>query len=215
MTKSPGPWLAAIWVALATSVPAVAQDSADPSLQRRPTASLQQDRVPRGSFPILRKPSAALNESADRGGEQEPAGKIPASLITVASSLAVVLGLFVGLIWLTRKFGSHSGTGGAIPKEVLQPLGSTAIDSRTRLTLVRCGNRIVVLAQSASGVQPITEITAPDEVHALTAACLGDAKQAFAATLKSLETERSGAGFLGPPTDAPTARARGRLFASA
>ena len=81
--------------------------------------------------------------------------------------------------------------------------------------MVRCGNRILVLAQNAQGVQPITEITAPDEVRELTAACLGNSKQAFASTLHSIEQERTDEGFLGEPTSQRTPRARGKLFATA
>lgn len=219
-----------LWLAMAT-VPTVAQAPADGILVRRSTASLNpsvtsppvsgqaaasQLPAPSHSFPTLR-PRAATAGQAERSGQQ-PANndpRIPQSLITVGSSLAVVLGLFVGLIWLTRRLGGRAGHGGAIPSDVLQPLGSTPLDGRTRLTMFRCGHRIVVIAQGPTGVQPITEITAPDEVRDLTAACLGSSKRAFAATLQSIEQEPAAAGFVGQTAAVASPRGRGRLFASA
>ena len=59
----------------------------------------------------------ASSESAPTGDQKS---KIAVPAITVTSSLAVVLGLFAGLVWLTRKFGSRAMNQGAVPKEVLQ-----------------------------------------------------------------------------------------------
>ncbi len=192
-----------------------AQQTADPVLSRQQTASLEYHAKPTGSFPELKRGSISSENETGRDEDSNAAPKVSGSLVTICSSLAVVLGLFAGFVWINRKFGSGSSNHGAIPKEVVQPLGSTPIDSRNRLTMIRCGNRILVLAQNAQGVQPIAEITSPDEVRELTAACLGDSKRAFASTLQSIEQERAGDGFLGEPVVQPSPRARGRLFASA
>ncbi len=143
--------------------------------------------------------------------------KIAVPALTVTSSLAVVLGLFAGLVWLTRKFGSRSMNQGAVPKEVLSSLGSTPLDSRTRITMLRCGNRILVVAQTATGLHPLSEITDPDEVRELTAACLGDSKHTFNSTLQSIEAEKTNSGFVDANVVTPStrARSRGRLFATA
>jgi hypothetical protein len=42
------------------------------------------------------------------------------------------------------------------------------------MQLVRCGNKLLLLATSASGVQPLTEVTDPDEVDRLTRLCRGE-----------------------------------------
>ena len=109
--------------------------------------------------------------------------------------------------------------GGSIPSEVIQTLGSTAIDPRTRITMVRLGNRILVLAQSASGIEPVSEITDPDEVRNLTALCVGDSKAQFSSMLQSIEKEPAQAGFVGQqssqPVGAPKPRNRGSLFTTA
>jgi flagellar biogenesis protein FliO len=166
-------------------------------------------------------PSFAANaKQDDAAAEPQEAGvnqlAIPA--VTVTSSLAVVLGLFAAMVWLTRKYGSRSIAPGAIPREVLESLGTTAIDARTRITMLRCGGKILVLAQTPTEVRAISEITDPEEVRHLTATCLGNSKREFAVALKSLETEAVSPGFTADPpfdSDSETPRQRGRLFATA
>lgn len=177
--------------------------------QAAPTDARQ---LPSASFPTL---TGRQTASDGTGVEKEAdSGVMTGPAVTVTSSLALVLGLFAGLIWLTRKFGTRSLSSGSIPTEVMQSLGSTALDARTRVTMLRCGNRIFVVSQSPTGVQPIGEITNPDEVRELTASCLGDSKQAFASTLASIEKEPPAKGFAGTGPE-PTPRSRGRLFATA
>lgn len=194
---------------------AKAEQPSSQILTRQQVTAIARESASAGEFPEL--PLRSRSADQDASGSKDPTTKpkVSRSLVTISSSLAVVLGLFAGLVWMSRKFGSHSGHSGAIPKDVVQTLGSTAIDSRNRITMIRCGHRILVLAQNAQGVQPIAEITSPEEVRELTAACLGDSKKAFVTTLQSIEQERANAGFLGEQTAPPTPRSRGRLFASA
>ena len=168
---------------------------------------------PATAFPSLSPAAEHAGEDVGASGREQ--GRLAGPAITVTSSLAVVLGLFAALIWLTRKFGARSGGQGTIPKDVIQNLGSTSIDPRTQITLLRCGQRIMVMARTNTGIHPLGEITNPDEVSQLTAACLGDSKQAFASALQSIETEPSGPGYLGDQASDRDARARGRLFATA
>jgi flagellar biogenesis protein FliO len=178
--------------------------------------TVQRESAVRGKFPALKPRTITADGHPNTAHESsESAAVVPGSIVTIASSLAVVLGLFAGLVWISRKFGGGVGNERAIPKEVVQKLGSTMIDARTRLTMVRCGDRILVLTQNATQVQSIAEITAPEEVRQITAACLGDAKQAFMSTLKSIEQEPAARGFIAAASEPPTPRSRGRLFASA
>lgn len=138
--------------------------------------------------------------------------------VTVTSSLAIVLGLFAAMIWATRRFNGRGSIRGILPKEIMQPLGSTTLDPRTRVSMLRCGDRIIVIAQSASGIHPLSEITDPIEVQRLTAACLGDSKQTFASTLNDIEREPINRGFVGQadqPTKTNRQKKSSRLFATA
>jgi flagellar biosynthetic protein FliO len=164
------------------------------------------------AFPTLTLSRDRNKDGADRTSDTT---RLSGHAITVIFSLALVLGLFAGLVWITRKFGSRSISQGSIPKEVLEGLGSTPIDARTRITLIRCGNRILVIAQTPTGIHPLTEITDPDEVRELTATCIGDSKQAFATALRSIEKEQAGDGYLGVQTETARPPGRERLFASA
>jgi flagellar biogenesis protein FliO len=164
------------------------------------------------SFPSLMPNSGPSNESSP---ESTPKPGSSSPLITVSSSLAVVLGLFAALIWATRKFGARGGGNKNIPKEVFQTLGSTSIDPRTQVSLLRCGQRILILARTNNGVHPLGEITDKDEVRHLIATCTGDSKQEFHNALASLESEPAGSGYIGSQPEPNVARSRGRLFASA
>lgn len=212
------------------------------------TASAQTQIIPRGQYAVIdsaasASPTASQPSPQTTNGEQtrsgfptltpqaqqdhlenDTAGKVAGPAVTVTSSLAVVLGLFAGLVWLTRKYGARTMGHGAIPKEVLQSLGSMSIDARTRIAMLRCGQRILVVSQGPSGMQTLTEITDPEEVRELVANCLGESQQVFASTLESIEREPIAPGFVAPqpnqrtaqPQTRPeTARERGRLFATA
>jgi flagellar biogenesis protein FliO len=182
---------------------------------RSAAVSIEDDPEPRlvnraASFPTLDRQNEPEVAEVDSGAGDFPELAGPA--VTMASSLIVVLGLFAGLVWLTRRFGTRRG-GGELPAEWIEPLGSTSIDSRTRVTLLRCGGRVIVVAQTQSGFHPLTEITDPDEVRRTLAACRGESRAGFAETLASMEREPSTPGFIGEPPAKPMSR--GRLFATA
>lgn len=145
-------------------------------------------------------------------------GKMIAPLVTVASSLAIVLALFCGLVWAGRKFGGGAAASKPLPASALTPLGHVMLDPRTKLLLVKCGRRILVLSQTASGITPITEVTHPDEVRELIANCSSEAREMFQRTLREIELEPV-KGFtdapITPSPASPPPRASGRLFATA
>lgn len=172
-------------------------------------------------FPELRSPDdsdsgAATDEMLAARSSQR--SKLTGTAITMGTSLVVVLGLFAGLVWVSRRFGGAGKGSRDLPNEVFRSLGGTAIDPRTRISLLRCGSKILVVSQTAGGMTPLAEITDPDEVLAITASCTGDAKNDFMQTLKSFEHEAAPKGFIAPaaPRGAETSESkpRGRLFAN-
>lgn len=118
--------------------------------------------------------------------------------VTMASSLAVVLGLFGGLVWMIRRYGRSQLLRGELPTAAVERLGMHTIDARTRLHLIRCGERVLVVAQNPAGLQAIAEIGDPDEAARLVARCRGDREADFAGTLRSIGRERAAAGFVTP-----------------
>ena len=207
----------------------IAKTVATDSMRAPATNALPSERAPRNrlagntalttpkqsvaqTFPSLMPNSGPNDESSP---DSKPKSGSTSPLITVSSSLAVVLGLFAALIWATRKFGARGGSNKNIPKEIFQTLGSTSIDPRTQVSLLRCGQRILILARTNNGVHPLGEITDKDEVSHLIATCTGDSKQEFHNALASLESEPAGSGYIGRQPEPAVARSRGRLFASA
>jgi flagellar biosynthetic protein FliO len=138
-----------------------------------------------------------------------------APLVTVGSSLAIVLALFCGLVWVSRRFGGGSAPSKPLSASTLSPLGHVMLDPRTKLMLVKCGRRVLVLSQTASGVTPISEVTDPDEVRELIASCSSEARAVFEQTMRQIESEPVASGFVErPAASTPSAKPR-RLFASA
>ncbi len=180
-------------------------------LQVSPSTAESEPQVvqPRKSFP-------ALNHQAKRTAREETSttssSPVSGPMVTVTSSLAVVLGLFAAMIWVTRRYSTNAAGNRAVPREALEILGSTTVEPRFKVTLLRVGSRVVVLAQTPQGIQPITEITQLDEVQRLIATLSGSSQQDFAQELMAIEREPHPRGFVASEAEPPPRR---RLFATA
>jgi len=186
-----------------------------PSLNAAPRPAAIADRD-ENSLPSFAQYRASPDQSDAPFKERN---QLAGPAVTVTSSLAVVLGLFALMVWLSRRFGNRSLGQTALPSEVLQSLGTAALDARTKINLVKCGGRVLVVAQTATGVFPLSEITSPEEVRHLIAQCQPMSKQSFAQTLQAFEREPAPKGFVGrevPTTEVnPPRPTRGRLFTTA
>jgi flagellar protein FliO/FliZ len=196
-------------VALAQS-PSQANWNPDGSVPAQPRDEAEAV-ISRPTFPPLVQRSRVSQEGSEKAAKTS-SHALSGPTITVASSLAVVLGLFAGTIWLARRFGASARGNRTVPNEAVEMLGSSVIDAKTKLSLIRIGTRVVVLAHSAQGVHPISEITNLDEANELIATCRGDSKRGFAEQLKSMEREPHSPGFIGTTNEPSTRR---RLFATA
>lgn len=167
------------------STPDAAQQAAAGERHEAPTPST----MPAGEAPPFSRdtPFRTTNQ-----GDREPENGSTLPWATVVSSLAIVLGLFGGLVLILRRSGSV-GMGG-LDKEFVQVLGRTPLGPRQQLTLVRCGNRVLVLAVGASTTAPLSEITDPDEVNRLIAASKAGSQRQFQQTIQAIGREK-------PPTD--------------
>ena len=98
-----------------------------------------------------------------------------------------VLGLVVvaARVWKTVQPHRASATTGP-----LETLARVRVEGRQSVQLVRVGGRILVLGVAADGLTPLSEITEPDEVATLTAACRGTAPEDRAGTSASRESFR-------------------------
>ncbi len=90
-------------------------------------------------------------------------------LVNAATSLGIVLGLFLLVMWVVRR-GMPKGSG-LLPSEAVEVLGRASLAGRQQVQLVRCGNKIVLLSVTPSGTQTLTEISDPAEVDRLHSIC--------------------------------------------
>lgn len=84
-------------------------------------------------------------------------------------SLAVVIGGYLGLMMLLRLWNPQGSS--ALPREVVEVLGTTPLNSRQSLQLVRLGSKLLLLIHSPEGTQSLGEISNPHEVEHLAQIC--------------------------------------------
>ena len=97
-----------------------------------------------------------------------PAGGLPAA-VTVAGSLAVVLGLFLLVAWAMRRAAPRGSS--LLPSEVFEVLGRAHLAGRQQAHLLRCGRKLLLVSVTPVGVETLTEVTEPLEVDRLAGLC--------------------------------------------
>ena len=102
-----------------------------------------------------------------------------ADIKKIGGSLSIVLGGYLGLVWLLRKINPAGNQG--IPTEVLEVVGNAPLDNRQNLQLVRLGSKLLLMIHGPDGTQPIGEVTDPAEVDHLVALCNGRTRTANSA----------------------------------
>ena len=75
------------------------------------------------------------------------------------------LGIFVGLVVIQRWLGGQRRA--TLPTDVIQVYGRVPLTARQHLLLVRVGQRLLILLESAQGISRLAEITDPAEVGRL------------------------------------------------
>jgi flagellar biogenesis protein FliO len=114
-----------------------------------------------------------------------PAATSPTNAVTtVAASLGIVLGLFVVLVWLSRRF-APAGTA-ALPKEAVELLGRTSLGGTHQMQLVRIGAKLLLVALSPQGARTLTEINSAAEVERLSDICRRQKPDSATASFRSL-----------------------------
>lgn len=84
-------------------------------------------------------------------------------------SLAAVLGAFFIFVWFQKR-GSKRGVG-ALPPEVVEPLGTIPFVSRQALHVVRFGSKILLVNVTIGGSETLAEIDDPREAERILALC--------------------------------------------
>lgn len=182
-----GMWL----VAVATSAPAqLPSPGAPPNLQVPPMAgpydgatvpatfnnpvAIPATAPTREPLPLARPESRPavklpLPKSAADGGSAARATGGGASGSTVLIALAVVLGLFLGLVALLRRNMPQQAR--TLPTEAVELLGRIALPGRRQGHLIRVGNKITLVSFANNETRPLVEITDPQEIDRLAGMC--------------------------------------------
>lgn len=113
----------------------------------------------------LRQPGDAKSDSL----KDPKAPTFAGSAITVTASLAIVLGLFFVLVWITRRNAPSSSA--LLSSDVVQVLGRAPLAGRQQMHLVRIGAKLLLVSVTPSGAETLTEVTDPQEVDRLAALC--------------------------------------------
>jgi flagellar biogenesis protein FliO len=87
----------------------------------------------------------------------------------IIKSLALVLGLFFGALWVARRAGLRPKR--ASETGVFEMLGQFPLANRRTATIVKFGQRLLVFAESPRGIEKLTEMSDPAEVEQVMAMC--------------------------------------------
>jgi flagellar biogenesis protein FliO len=148
------------------------------------SASLAEPAKPTATFPASdesrllapRSKPAQFSANADASFSDGLKSRLPSSfskmdsLTTAGAGLAIVVGLFFVCMWLLRRT-SGSKPGGLLPNEAFAVLGRAPLTPQSFAQLLRVGNKLVLVAVSADGIQPLTEVIDPLEVDRLAGVC--------------------------------------------
>jgi flagellar biogenesis protein FliO len=115
----------------------------------------------------ISRPISPPSEQAENSKSDAPART--GSFVTTLGALGLILMIFLGLVQMWKKRSPQSFR--KLPEDVWQELGTTRLDHRYQVRLIRVGSRILVLGQSDTNLQTLSEITEPEEVANLIAQC--------------------------------------------
>ncbi len=155
-------------------VPRLAQSDRDGRAQTMKTAP-ERSVVPVGgdsysnSSPIPLPPRRSDSRQKTRPAHNAQQNSRKNVTVVVFSSLAIVLGLFFLVVWVSRRALPKSNQ--ALPTDALEVLGRAPLAARHNMQLIRLGHRLLLVSVSPDTARTLLEIDNPDEVNDLIAIC--------------------------------------------
>ncbi|MFO0817283.1 MAG: flagellar biosynthetic protein FliO [Pirellulales bacterium] len=114
------------------------------------------------------------------------------------TTICLVVGAACAMVWLARR-GLPTARG-RLPEEALECLGRASLGPKLEVHLLRIGGKLLLVGSSANSHQTLTEITAPEEVERIVAACATERGASVAASMQRALAQ------LDAPTGAPPSR---------
>ena len=159
--------------------------------------------------PTASETVTARSDPGQNGRRMPLSFKLPSNTAyTVASALAMVVGLFLLFAWLLRR--GWKGATKSLPADVVSVLGRVPLAAKQYADLLRVGNKLVLVAQTPTGPTTLTEVTDAVEVDRLVGLCQQadprSTTKAFEQVFRQLAREPVPRGFLGheaSPTSVP------------
>jgi flagellar biogenesis protein FliO len=112
---------------------------------------------------------------------------------TPLASLGLVLGLIVLGARMVRGYLTASQQG--LPSEALRVLGSSQIEPKLTLHVIRWGSRLLLVGSGPQGVRTLAELSNAEEVEQLSALCRTDRPRAMPKTLRQVWNPAQGLGL--------------------
>ncbi len=139
-----------------------------------------------GPIPIDPPTESRTSKSAPTSDSQSRSSRTTGRNVAwvVISSLAIVLGLFFLVVWVSRRALPKASAN--LPKEVLELLGRSPLGSRHHLQLVRLGHRLLLISVTQDGAETLSEITDQDEVNDVVASCRRQAADSVSGTFRNV-----------------------------
>lgn len=162
--------------------------AAEPARLRLPIALVHcpqpQSRDSAAGQPLSLPPRGAPAAATAIGGR-----RTGSAVATTAASLAIVVGLFLLLVWVQRRISPRRSS--LLPGEVFETLGRVPLNARQQMHLVRVGNKLLLLAVTATAAETLTEITDPREIARLSDLCRHSRPDNMAASFREILAQLS------------------------
>ncbi|MCR9292506.1 MAG: hypothetical protein NXI32_07295 [bacterium] len=113
--------------------------------------------------PLAPPKNAARTNAASTSGSLQ-------SLVSVSASLALVIGLFLGSVFVYRRLAGK-GFGKTIPDEVFCVLGRVTLAPKQQMLVIQFGPKLVLMSLIQGEARCISEIDDPEDVHRLLELC--------------------------------------------
>ena len=134
--------------------------------QKSSPEEAQQEPLSYLSLPLQPR-SNRLKQKNTASGHSRDSHSIPGlneSMVKMGGALAIVLSLFLGLAWVTKR---RRPRGHQLINQTLEVIGQTSLSKNHTLHIIKLGQRLLLVSAGESDVTCLSELTDPVEIEQL------------------------------------------------